>query len=298
LENFEMKKTLVAVAALAAVFGAQAQATISGVIEAGILIPNTGTQSMASGGNGGSEITFTAGEDLGSGLKATGSVTIVNNMFAASDSGAPAAGTTAAVVAKNAVRTYNSFVGLSGDFGSVKLGSQFSPSFFATGVGDPFGNAAGTYNRASQGGHRYDSVTYNSPSMAGATVSYQVNAANTESSYSVTYATGGFTAAYSADTTASTDTSGIAASYDFGVAKAYYLSKTTEGSTAANSLGVSAPVAGFVVVYSRSQQSGQTDQANIGLVYPMSKRTTLAWVNYDGGTTATQGNFVGVQHKF
>jgi hypothetical protein len=76
------------------------------------------------------------------------------------------------------------------------------------------------------------------------------------------------------------------------------LSKTTEGATAANSLGVSAPVAGFVVVYSRSQQSGQTDQANIGLIYPMSKRTTLAWVNYDGGASTAQGNFVGVQHKF
>jgi hypothetical protein len=65
------------------------------------------------------------------------------------------------------------------------------------------------------------------------------------------------------------------------MAKVFFLSKTTEGSTAANSLGVSAPVAGFVVVYSRSQQSGKTDMANIGLVYPMSKRTTLAWVNYD-----------------
>jgi hypothetical protein len=254
---------------------------------------------MASGGNGGSEITFTAGEDLGSGLKATGSVTIVNNMFASSDSGTSAAtGYTTSTTAINAVRTYNSFVGLSGDFGSLKLGSQFSPAFFAAIVGDPFGQAAGTYNLAVQGGHRYNSVTYNSPTMAGASVAYQVNAANTESSYSVTYAAGGFTAAYAADKTATTDTSGISANYDFGMAKVFFLSKTTEGDTAANSLGVSAPVAGFVVVYSRSQQSGQPDQANIGLIYPMSKRTTVGWVNYDGGSTATQGNFVGVQHKF
>jgi hypothetical protein len=298
LENFEMKKTLVAVAALAAFSGAYAQATISGVVEAGILIPNSGTQSMASGGNGGSEITITTGEDLGSGLKATGSVTIINNMFAASEGGTPAAGTTAAVVAKNAVRTYNSFIGLSGDFGSVKLGSQFSPAFFAANVGDPFGQAAGTYNLAVQGAHRYDAVTYSSPSIAGASLSYQVNPANTENSYSVTYATGGFTAAYAADKTATTDTSGISANYDFGMAKVFYASKTTKGATAANSLGISAPVAGFVVVYSRSQQSGVADNANIGLVYPMSKRTSLAWVNYDGGTTAKQGNFVGVRHNF
>jgi len=293
-----MKKTLVAVAALAAVFGAQAQATVSGIVEAGILIPNSGAQSMASGGNGGSEITFATVEDLGSGLKASASVTIVNNMFASSASGAPATAYAKADAASNAVRTYNSFIGLSGDFGSLKLGSQFSPAFFAAIVGDPFGQAAGTFNRAVQGGHRYNSVTYNSPTMAGASVAYQVNAANTESSYSVTYAAGGFTAAYAADKTATTDTSGISANYDFGMAKVFFLSKTTEGATAANSLGVSAPVAGFVVVYSRSQQSGQTDQANIGLIYPMSKRTSVGWVNYDGGSTATQGNFVGVQHKF
>jgi len=296
LENFEMKKTLVAVAALAAFSGAYAEATVSGVVEAGILIPNSGAQSMASGGNGGSEITFATGEDLGSGLKASASVTIVNNMFALSDSGSPTAASP--TTADNAVRTYNSFVGLSGDFGSLKLGSQFSPAFFAAIVGDPFGQAAGTFNRAVQGGHRYNSVTYNSPTMAGASVAYQVNAANTESSYSVTYAAGGFTAAYAADKTATTDTSGISANYDFGMAKVFFLSKTTQGDTAANSLGVSAPVAGFVVVYSRSQQSGKTDQANIGLIYPMSKRTSVGWVNYDGGSTATQGNFVGVQHKF
>jgi len=296
LENFEMKKTLVAVAALAAFSGAYAEATVSGVVEAGILIPNSGAQSMASGGNGGSEITFATGEDLGSGLKASASVTIVNNMFALSDSGSPTAASP--TTADNAVRTYNSFVGLSGDFGSLKLGSQFSPAFFAAIVGDPFGQAAGTFNRAVQGGHRYNSVTYNSPTMAGASVAYQVNPANTESSYSVTYAAGGFTAAYAADKTATTDTSGISANYDFGMAKVFFLSKTTQGDTAANSLGVSAPVAGFVFVYSRSQQSGKTDQANIGLIYPMSKRTSVGWVNYDGGSTVTQGNFVGVQHKF
>ena len=251
---------------------------------------------MASGGNGGSEITFTAGEELGSGLKATGSVTIVNNPFALSDSGSPTA--TSPTTADNAIRTYNSFIGLSGDFGSLKLGSQFSPAFFAANVGDPFGQAAGTFNRAVQGGHRYNSVTYSSPSMSGVSLSYQVNPANTESSYSVTYAAGAFTAAYAADKTATTDTSGISANYDFGMAKVFFASKTTAGDTAANSLGVSAPVAGFVFVYSRSQQSGKTDNANIGLIYPMSKRTSLAWVNYDGGATAAQGNFVGVRHTF
>jgi hypothetical protein len=55
----------------------------------------------------------------------------------------------------------------------------------------------------------------------GASLSYQVNPANTENSYSVTYATGGFTAAYAADKTATTDTSGISANYDFGMAKVF-----------------------------------------------------------------------------
>ena len=59
LENFEMKKTLVAVAALAAVFGAQAQATISGRVDVALTVDGTDS-TLGAGPNGGSEITVAA----------------------------------------------------------------------------------------------------------------------------------------------------------------------------------------------------------------------------------------------
>jgi hypothetical protein len=250
---------------------------------------------MASGGNGGSELTFTANDDLGNGMKATGSVTIINNPFASSTSGD---GTTAAT---NAMRTYNSFVGVSGEFGSLKLGSQFSPAFFAANIADPFGQAVGTYNLAAAGQHTYGSYNYASPSIGGATIAYQGTADNSYSGYSVTYAAGAFTAAIAADTndSTSTTTTVVAASYDLGVAKLSAGSTTaTGGAKPATILGVSAPVGPVVLVYSASAKSGSSNDQNMGLVYPLSKKTNLTFVNYNGGSSATRGNFIGIRTTF
>jgi hypothetical protein len=250
---------------------------------------------MASGGNGGSELTFTANDDLGNGMKATGSVTIINNPFASSTSGD---GTTAAT---NAMRTYNSFVGVSGEFGSLKLGSQFSPAFFAANVADPFGQAGGTYNLAGAGQHTYGSYNYSSPAFSGLTLSYQGTADNSYSGYSLTYAAGAFTAAIAADTndSTSTTTTVVAASYDMGVAKLSAGSKTaTGGAKPATVLGISAPVGPVQVVYSASAQSGVSNDQNLGVVYPLSKKTSVSLVNYNGGTSATRGNFIGLRTTF
>jgi len=297
-----MKKTLVAVAALAAFAGAHADVAITGLIEAGIAIPNTGANYMGSGGNGGSEITFTANDDLGSGLKATGSVTIVNNPFANSDSaGTVATGYSAAGTATNVIRTYNSFVGLSGEFGSLKLGSQFSPAFSAANIADPFGQANGTFNLAGAGQHTYGSYNYASPSIGGATIAYQGTADNSYSGYSVTYAAGAFTGAIAADTKDSTGvtTTVVAASYDMGVAKLSAGSTTaTGGVKPATVLGVQAPVGPVVLVYSASAKSGSSNNQNMGLIYPMSKKTNLVAVNFNGGSSATRGNFIGIRTTF
>ena len=259
---------------------------------------------MASGGNGGSELTFTANDDLGNGMKATGSVTIINNPFATSDSGTSAAtGYTTSTTTINALRTYNSFVGLSGEFGSLKLGSQFSPAFSAANVADPFGQAGGTFNLAKAGGHTYGSYNYASPSFSGVTLSYQGTADNNYSGYGVTYAAGAFTAAIAADTATvsgkDTTTTVVAASYDLGVAKLSAGSTTATGATKpATILGVQAPVGPVVVVYSASAQSGASNNQNLGIVYPLSKKTNLTWVNYNGGTTTTRGNFIGMRTTF
>ena len=64
-----MKKTLVAVAALAAVSGAMADVTITGLVEAAYST-STASRAITTGQNGGSEVRFGGSEDLGNGLKA------------------------------------------------------------------------------------------------------------------------------------------------------------------------------------------------------------------------------------
>jgi len=300
LEKIEMKKTLVAVAALAAIAGAQADATISGHVEAGYLIPNSGANSFASGGNGGSEITFAGSDDLGSGMKASFAITVINNPFSISSSDGSDA---------NAVRTYNSFIGVSSaDFGGIKLGSQFTPAFFVANSADPFGQAAGTYNLAgntgggsANHGHQYETITYSSPSFSGFGVNYQSNPDGSNSSYSITYSAGALNVGYGAQTNKSATNQTqtfIGANYDLGMAKIYLGTKTESNEKAATIVGLSAPVGPLVAAFSVSSKSGEPQNSNFGVTYPLSKRTSLAWVNYNEGTAATRGNFVGISHNF
>jgi len=307
LEKIEMKKTLVAVAALAAIAGAQADATISGHVEAGYLIPNSGANSFASGGNGGSEITFAGSDDLGSGMKASFAITVINNPFSLSDSGY--ANANPATTTENAVRTYNSFIGVSSaDFGGIKLGSQFTPAFFVANTADPFGQAAGTYNLAgntgggsANHGHQYETITYSSPSFSGFGVNYQSNPDGSNSSYSITYSAGALNVGYGAQTNKSATNQTqtfIGANYDLGMAKIYLGTKTESNEKAATIVGLSAPVGPLVAAFSVSSKSGESQNSNFGITYPLSKRTSLAWVNYNGGDAGTRGNFVGISHNF
>ena len=314
-----MKKTLVAVAALAAFAGAHADVHITGLVEAGVLVPTTGTAKsnrFASGGNGGSEITFAVGEDLGSGLKADASVTLINNPFSSSASGDPLNGAHAAAaeVASNAVRTYNSFIGLSNEIGSLKLGSLFTPAFFVANSGDPFGQAVGTYNLA--GTTAGTAMTYGSINVAanvsGVGVAYQANVDNTVNSYSLTYSAGALNVGYAAQSntnaalSAVTTQTQIGGNYDFGIVKLFALMKSESGKKDASSVGISAPVGPVLVAYSISAQSGVNNQSNLGVFYPLSKRTTIGWVNYNAGEQKTgdnlvtigTGNFVGIKHTF
>ena len=104
---------------------------------------------------------------------------------------------------------------------------------------------------------------------------------------------------YSSTTKASSTETHIAGNYDFGMAKMYLLSKTETGEKSATSVGISAPVGPVVVLYSVSAKGSEKQNSNFGVVYPMSKRTSVGWVNYNAGDgAAATGNFVGVRHNF
>jgi len=135
LEKIEMKKTLVAVAAMAAVTGAMAQATIYGNIDQAITKSRTtvaGTQTKSSTGMssyqmGSSQIGFKGEEDLGSGLKAS----FLHEMGVFTEQ-------------NGSVLTRQAYVGLSGGFGALRAGKQYSPAFFNLIGSDPFGATGGS----------------------------------------------------------------------------------------------------------------------------------------------------------
>jgi len=139
LEKIEMKKTLVAVAAMAAVTGAMAQATISGMID-GAYTTNkattaanvsTSTSSVGSGAAGQSQISIKSSEDLGGGMKAFGALRINPNPYSAGN-----------VAATNLAQDVSE-VGISGDFGTVLLNRDYGIAFDVHASADASGWTSG-----------------------------------------------------------------------------------------------------------------------------------------------------------
>ncbi|WP_161499736.1 porin [Limnohabitans sp. TS-CS-82] len=144
-----MKKTLVAIAALAA-FGAQAQSSVQiiGTMDAGYqAIDYKGTSVTGFNGNGSSTsgFKFLGTEDLGGGLKASFIVGTDWNVVSRSANTGAATATTAG----DASATTGTFgngelsTGLSGKFGAVTIGHLAFNTLTTTGTGQPFGTAIG-----------------------------------------------------------------------------------------------------------------------------------------------------------
>jgi len=170
-----MKKTLVAMAAVAAT-SSFAQVTLSGVFDLGYSsIDNKGAVVNTVGAQNGSttsSFAMKADEDLGGGMKAgfqwEAAVDLGNTSGRNSTSGTPATGTTSNVT------TYlgngNSFLYLSGGFGTLKLGAPNLSTWLTNGIGqNGFGTGVGSGYRVTS----FDSVRaqnglrYESPVIAG-----------------------------------------------------------------------------------------------------------------------------------
>ncbi|MCX7218234.1 MAG: porin [Burkholderiales bacterium] len=186
-----MKKSLIALAVLSAVAGAaqaQSSVTVYGLVDMGLqrqdigatrgngtTIPATAsstTTALDSGNQSGSRLGFKGSEDLGGGLKANFKLEM--GFFA--DTGASQGGKTFG---------RQSYVGLSGDFGAVNFGRQYTPMFIAVDSFDPFGTGL-TSGAAGE-----------STSSFGAAAFFEPNVVGPRKDNSVTYSTrdlGGFTA--------------------------------------------------------------------------------------------------------
>jgi len=163
LEKFEMKKTLVAVAAMAAITGAMAEVTISGQVDLSVNATTTtlaaGTKSTVNsvGSNqfGQSQITFGVTEDMGDGTSA-----YANMVFIPS----PASNGT------SLNQDTGSGVGIKGAFGNLFLGNVYSQVWTVYAAADASGfgatSTAGSVWANTNGvGAKSQSIVYTLPSM-------------------------------------------------------------------------------------------------------------------------------------
>ena len=210
-----MKKSLIALAAVAAVGAASAQSSVTlyGVLDAAynnLSSTNAGSVSRltGNGSNQSSRLGFRGVEDLGGGLKASfvleaainvdngaGTSTTANNNIvgqsATTGSGATLAGNASSSANGQQGLTFNrrSTVSLSGGFGEVRIGRDLTPTFMNLTVYDPFGTVGvGASTNVSLGTLNPIGVSVAPPGSPKATV---------RASNSITYFTpnlGGFSA--------------------------------------------------------------------------------------------------------
>ncbi len=277
-----------------------AQVTLTGVMESTYTMDGA-KKGLGGGTNGGSEFRLGGVEDLGNGLKADFNYAFLQ------DHNTGGTGLT----------NYNSYVGLGGDFGTLKIGKQFTPLVLATWGNDAAGGAANSSNLANGSGVQANgSVTYTSPNFSGVTVSLQANDQTTpskdendkditlgkSSGYSLTYATGAFSASYASNTNKGAKAvNGLGASYDFGMAKVFISSLTQSGEKDATGFGISAPLGAATLIASYSEK-GDASAYELTAKYNLSKRTMAYFQNKvtDENKTAASVsvNSIGIRHDF
>jgi len=191
-----MKKTLVAVAAMAAVTGAMADATISGFFDSAYTINSvtaagtgltTKNTTLAPSGSGQNQITFGASEDLGGGLKAFANLRIMP------------------LPNSNALNQDASEIGVSGGFGTFQIGKDYSIDHGVIAQVDASGYTGGSPGvvNIGNGGASGNAVVYVLPTMvSGVGIIVAKGLANgaagdgDATAYRLSYSTGGLLVQY------------------------------------------------------------------------------------------------------
>ena len=303
-----MKKSLIALAVLASTAGvasAQSSVTLFGIVDAayGRVSGNgTSVKGISNSGINSSRLGFRGTEDLGGGMAA--SFHLEGQLY--NDVGQGSNATTGF----NFLR--RSTVSLSGGFGEIRLGRDYTPTFWNLTVFDPFGTngvgqslTPGMLATAGLGGTNTNAVRANNtigyflPGNLGgfygqAQIGFGENTGGVKTNdyvgLRVGYAAGPFNIAGAtaktkgATSAADSKYNNIGASYDFGVAKPMLVwaqEKTGAGAKVTGiELGVTAPLgAGELrAAYSRYDVASSANDWNklaVGYVHNLSKRTAL-----------------------
>jgi len=322
-----MKKSLLALAVLTAVTGAasaQSSVTIYGKVDLGLVLDSGSAAGKSiridSGVTGGSRLGFKGVEDLGGGMKAA--FQLETGFCADSAAGGP-----------NFCTGSNSFMGrqahgdLTGSFGALSAGRQYSLGFNNLSTIDPFGTGfAGQVNNIvdPSGIRLNNSVTYSTPSIGGVTASAEVAfgeqtgnwQANRETGAGLTYASGPAYVGFTFYDVGNANGNGAArknyllgGTYDFGVVKIHALAQKSTGSGTTGLVpldvldlmgGMTVPIAGGSLMASYIHHNDRTladkdaNQIGIGYIYPLSKRTSVytafARIKNDNGAAFVVGN--------
>ncbi len=285
-----MKKSLLALAAIsfAGVAAAQSSVTLFGIVDAGYAHLSAGGRSVSGITNSGlnsSRLGFRGTEDMGGGLKANFWLEgQLNN-----DVGQGASQTTGLDFTRRAL------VGLSGGFGSVDLGREYTPSFWNTTVYDVFGTngigsaqtinmitATGANGNVANGVRANNSITYTTPGMGGFIVQAQMAfgentggvKTNNYLGFRVGYAAGPLSAHFaSAKTKAATsahDTkyANLGVAYDFGAVRPSFFwgsEKANGFKVTGMNIGITAPMGQgqFRAAFNKFDVSGGTGVGNV-----------------------------------
>ena len=297
-----MKKSLIALAVLAAsgVAMAQSSVTLYGVVDAGFGKQTGSSAQMFSahrGNNGDSRLGVRGVEDLGGGLKAS----FVMEQGINVEDGANTA-------AKPFQR--NAWLGLQGGFGRVQMGRTLSPSFYGVAAWELTGaaNYTAVGNQFGWGGNatRHDSMFQYTCATGGfsSTLGYvfkQDNGGNAKYDLNAIYQNGPIVASVVYGKTNGAKASwGAGGSYDFGSFKVAGGWHDPVGPRKGFSIGATVPVGAFALTadIARVTSGGKETDYLLEAKYALSKRTfAYGALHRDGGPKVTTSS-IGIRHNF
>ena len=310
-----MKKTLVALAAVAATSAAFAEVSIYGLVDMAYTTA-TGANASLTHQYAPSHIGFKGSEDLGNGMKAEFNIS-----------------TQAPLATSGVGAGWESFVGVSGGFGAVKIGQFFDPAFIHNATYNLNGMSAfGASNVGLlQGALTARQIQYSLPAMvtglsvvASQSIGVAAAAANSttytpavteigdKTDVAINYAIGDFSVGYvtsasAMDNGTETKEVGTGISYNFGVAKVAYNSTSEKAGSAAtakgSAMGISVPFGATTFAYESSSAKDAAGAKSTGTLlqvkYDLSKRTFAMLQRAIVKTTSTTNTTaVGIVHTF
>lgn len=308
-----MKKTLIALAAVAAVGAASAQVTVYGKVAAGITTSGSGT-SITSGGYEGSRLGVKGSTDLGSGM--TGSYVVEGGL----NLNAPTVD-----FAFNRV----SNVSVAGGFGTVTMGTVWSnyDNYFGTGDAMEYNGFSpvgviGTYDVGNNGtGAIQGAIQYVTPAMSGFQVTAQIapNAGIAQTNYNgvaLTFNQGPVSLSLTTQDFQLAATGNVKSwmaggSYDLGVATVYAATNATSNAAgikeAGSTFGLKVPMgAGYVTagyaMNTSTLANVDTKNSGTGIQYIHNwNKSTVVYGGYKSltvSTVVTNTMGAGVRYNF